>query len=126
MMLESTVIAPTAMSPPYFSSEELKHTVMRLSVDCMMKGEAPRARAGSTTLAWGRRCSRRRCHLVLLPVRNFSTHTAETAWDRMVARAAPRTPMPKAKMKMGSSTVLRIAPISTVFMPTTVKPWAVI
>ena len=83
MMLESTVIAPTAMSPPYFSSEELKHTVMRLSVDCMMKGEAPRA------------------------------------------RAAPRTPMPKAKMKMGSSTVLRIAPISTVFMPTTVKPWAV-
>ena len=91
-----------------------------------MKGEAPSARAGSTTLARGRRSSRRRCHLVFFPVRNFSTHTADTAWDKMVARAAPCTPMPKAKMKMGSSTVLRMAPMSTVFIPTTVKPWAVI
>ena len=33
--------------------------------------------------------------------------------------------MPNAKMKMGSSTVLSPAPISTVFIPTTVKPWAV-
>ena len=118
-------MAPTAMSPPYFSREELKHTVIRLSVDCMMKGEAPRARAGSTTWACGRRYAARRCHLVFFPVRNLSTHTADTAWDKMVARAAPWTPMPKAKMKMGSSTVFRMAPISTVFMPTTVKPWAV-
>ena len=125
MMLESTVMAPTAMSPPYLSSEELKQTVIRLSVDCMTKGERPRARAGSTTFARGRRFSRRRRHLVFGPVRNRSTHAADTAWDKMVARAAPRTPMPKAKMKTGSRMVLSTAPISTVFMLTVVKPWAV-
>ena len=40
MMLMSTVMAPTAMSPPYFSREELKQTEMRLAVDCVMKGQA--------------------------------------------------------------------------------------
>ena len=122
MILLSTVMAPTAMSPPYLSKEELKHTVIRLSVACMMKGDMPSARLGSTTLAWGRRFAARRRHLVLGPVRNFSTHTALTAWDKMVASAAPRTPMSKAKMNTGSSTVLSPAPMSTVFMPTTVNP----
>ena len=43
----------------------------------------------------------------------------------MVARAAPRTPMPKPKMKMGSSTMLVTAPMSTVAMEMVEKPWAV-
>ena len=125
MMLVSTVMAPTAMSPPYFSREELKHTAMRLSVDCMMKGDRPSARQGRTTLARGRRFSLRRCHLVLGPSRNRSTHAADTAWERMVARAAPRTPMLRPKMKMGSRIVFRMAPMSTVFMLTVVNPCAV-
>ena len=98
---------------------------MRLSVDCMMNGDRPRPTQGSTTLARGRRFSRRSRHLLLLPAKNRSTHTADTAWERMVAKAAPRTPMPRPKMKMGSSTVFSPAPSSTVFMLTVVKPWAV-
>ena len=126
MMLVSTVMAPTAMSSPYFRREELKHTAIRLSVDCMIKGERPKARQGSATAARGRRYSLRMRHLVCLPVRKRSTHTADTAWERMVARAAPRTPSPRTKMKMGSRMVFRTAPMSTVFMLTVVNPWAVI
>ena len=126
MMLVSTVMAPTAISSPYFKREELKHMAIRLSVDCMIKGESPRARQGSTTAARGRRFSFRRRHLVLRPVRNRSTHAADTAWERMVAKAAPRTPSPKPKMKMGSKMVFKIAPMSTVRMLTVVNPWAVI
>ena len=60
-----------------------------------------------------------------LPVRNLSTHTAEQAWAMMVARAAPRTPMSRAKMKMGSSTMFTMAPSPTVIMPVAPKPWDV-
>lgn len=126
MMLVSTVMEPTARSLPYFRSEVLKHTAIRLSVLCMMKGDSPSARQGRNTAGTGRRYFRRRRHLVLGPVRNRRTHRAETAWERMVARAAPRTPISRPKMKMGSRIVLRIAPSSTVFMLTVVKPWAVI
>ena len=99
---------------------------MRLSVDCMIKGDSPRARQGRNTFGRGRRSSLRSRHLVFGPVRKRSTHAAETAWERIVARAAPRTPRPKPKMKMGSSSVFSPAPMRTVFMLTVVKPWAVI
>ena len=92
----------------------------------MIKGARPRARQGPTTDARGRRFSRRRRHLLLFPVKKRSTHAADTAWDKMVARAAPRTPMSSTKMKMGSSTMFSPAPMSTVRMLTVVKPWAVI
>ena len=54
--------------------------------------------------------------LVRLPRRKERTHRAETPWARMVARAAPFTPMPNPKMKMGSSTMLVTAPMTTVAM----------
>ena len=79
MMLVRMVMAPTAVSPPYLSREALKQMAMRLSVDCMIKGDRPRARQGSTTLRRGRRYCLRRCHLVRLLVRKRSTHAAETA-----------------------------------------------
>ena len=41
------VIAPTAKSPPYFRSEVLKHTVIILSVNCIIKGESPSAIHGA-------------------------------------------------------------------------------
>ena len=44
----------------------------------------------------------------------------------MVARAAPFTPILRAKMNTGSKVILQIAPISTETMETFVKPWAVI
>ena len=126
IMLVSTVMAPTATFPPYFSREELKHTAIRLSVDCMIKGDRPRARQGRNTLGSGRRQALRRRHFVLGPVRKRSTHAADTAWESMVARAAPRTPRPSPKMNTGSSSVFSPAPMRTVFMLTVVKPWAVI
>ena len=92
----------------------------------MMKGDRPRARQGRKTLGSGRRSFLRRRHFVLGPVRKRRTHAADTAWERIVARAAPRTPSPRPKMKMGSSSVFSPAPIRTVFMLTVVKPWAVI
>lgn len=56
------------------------------------------------------------------PVRNFSTHTAEQPWAITVASAAPRTPMSRAKMKTGSSTMLTTAPRPTVIIPVRPKP----
>ena len=60
------------------------------------------------------------------PVRNLTTHAAETACEMTVAIAAPRTPMPNTKMNTGSSTTLSTAPISTVFIATLALPCAVI
>ena len=34
-------MAPTAVSPPYFNSEELKHTDIMLSLDCIMNVASP-------------------------------------------------------------------------------------
>ena len=44
----------------------------------------------------------------------------------MVAKAAPRTPMPKAKMKRGSNPILSTAPMATVAMEVKLNPCAVI
>ena len=97
----------------------------RLSVDCMMKGETPRASTGARTRKSRRMNRFWRRSLVRLPMRKAITHTADTAWAMMVARAAPCTPMPKPKMNTGSSTMFTTAPISTVAMPMVEKPWAV-
>ena len=99
---------------------------MRLSVDCMMNGDNPSARQGSTTGARGRRFSLRRRHLLFPPVRKRSTQAADTAWDKMVASAAPRTPRLSPKMKMGSSTMFKPAPMRVVRILMVVNPWAVI
>ena len=119
------VIAPTARSPPYFWSETLNATVSRLSVDIMTNGDAPRASAGVSSLRSIRSVVRRSRRTVLFPVRNFSTHAAETACESTVATAAPRTPSPSTKMNSGSSSTLSIAPITTVFMATDERPCAV-
>ena len=39
-------------------------------------------------------------------VRNLSTHKHEMAWERMVAQAAPATPILKTKMNIGSRIIL--------------------
>ena len=114
--LESIVIAPTARSPPYFSKDVLKDTMSMLSVDCMMKGDSPSARHGSSTLKSIFRCLFLILSTVMFPVRNLRTHNADTAWDIMVASAAPFTPMSSPKMKIGSSTIFSTAPTSTVIM----------
>ena len=49
---------------------------------------------------------------------------ADTHWEMMVAIAAPRTPRPKTKINNGSRIRFRTAPMETVSIPVTPKPWA--
>ena len=49
MALVRIVMAPTAMSPPYRSREELKQTEITLSLDCITKVDSPRATQGRIT-----------------------------------------------------------------------------
>ncbi len=42
-------MAPTAVSPPYLSSDELKQTLSKLSVICMTNGDRPSMRHGAMT-----------------------------------------------------------------------------
>ena len=72
------VIAPTAMSPPYLSSEELKQTEMMLSVLCMMNVDSPSARQGRISFQLILRFSFFRRRLVFLPRRKETTHRQET------------------------------------------------
>ena len=123
--LERMVMAPTAMSSPYFRSEVLKQTEMTLSLACITKAERPRATQGRMSFGWRRRVSRFKRSRVFSPVRKRSTQAQESPWERTVARAAPRTPIPKAKMKSGSKRMLATAPMSTVRIPISAKPWAV-
>ena len=96
-----------------------------LSVSCMMQGETPSARQGSRIWGSSRRLFRRRRNPLLGEVRNRTTQTLETAWERMVAQAAPATPRWKPKMRMGSRTILHTAPMRTVSMLVVAYPWAV-
>ena len=50
-------------------------------------------------------------------VRKRRIQIAPTAWLRTVASAAPFTPMPNTKMKMGSRMMLITAPITVVIIP---------
>ena len=97
----------------------------RLSVDCIMKGETPRASTGASTPQRRRKYRRWMRSWVRFPTRKRTTHTADTAWAMTVARAAPCTPMPKPKMNTGSSTMLMTAPMITVAMAVVEKPWEV-
>ena len=119
------VIAPTATSPPYFSREELKHTEIMLSLACMTKVESPRARLGRKICGSRRRNFLRIFNCVFFPKRKESTQAQEIAWERIVARAAPRTPRSKPKIKTGSRIIFATAPMSTENMPVLAKPWAV-
>ncbi len=60
--------------------------------------------------------------MVFLPIRKETTQRQEIAWEMMVARAAPRTPMSNPKIRMGSRTILVTAPISTESIAVREKP----
>ena len=118
-------MAPTAMSPPYLSSDVLKLTDIMLSLDCIMKAARPSARQGSMTSASRRIFSFLSRSMVFSPLRKSSTHKQDMHWEMTVASAAPRTPISRPNMNTGSRIILDTAPISTVYMPVLEKPWAV-
>ena len=116
MTLEAIVIAPTAMSPPYFSSDELNESTSRLSVDCNDEGAKPSARQGASTARERRTFARRSLSTARSPQRKRSAHTALIACDMTVAHAAPRTAHAKMNIKIGSSSMFVTAPMTTVIM----------
>ena len=126
MTLVRIVMAPTAISPPYFRREELKHTEIMPSLLCIMKVEVPSPTQGRIMAFWRPSRLRRRRSCVFLPIKKARTQMQERAWERTVASAPPRTPMFMPKIKMGSRIILVTAPISTESIPVFAKPWAVI
>ncbi|KAF5046046.1 hypothetical protein DSECCO2_474960 [anaerobic digester metagenome] len=116
MRLDSIVIEPTARSPPYFCSDELKAMLSRLSVLCIMKGDTPSSNTGIMMDLFIFKLHFLILRLDFGPVRNFITQSDDSAWERTVANAAPFTPMLNPNMNMGSSTMFVTAPIITVSM----------
>ncbi len=127
MTLVRIVMAPTAISPPYFSRERVEtyrdDTLTSLHDKC--------GKPESDT----RKNNLRFQDEILFPDvqdRLFSakekkrTQMQETACDRIVASAAPLTPRWNAKINSGSRTMFITAPIRTESIPVLAKPCVVI
>ena len=99
---------------------------MTLSLACITNVASPSEMHGRRSLAGMKKFSRRRRRSVLFPVRKRSTHTHESPCDRIVASAAPRTPIPSAKMNTGSSAMFSAAPSTTSRIACAAKPCAMI
>ena len=112
-----TVMIPTYRSPPYTFRVALHTTCTRQFVPCMMKPDMPRAAISRASFQSTGRFCLRICSPAFLPVRKRSTQTQDTVWLKMVARAAPPTPMSSAKMNTGSRARFSTAPIRVVIMP---------
>ena len=92
----------------------------------MMKEESPSARLGRIMRDLRIRFSLRILSRVFFPNRKASTQAQDMACERMVASAAPCTPMSKANIKMGSRMMFATAPIKTESIPVFANPCAVI
>ena len=88
-------------------------TEIRLSVLCMMNGDTPSAIMEPTSFKSGRIQSDLSRSDVFGDVIKRSTQIAPASCDRMVASAAPCTPMWNPKIKIGSKMILSAAPMST-------------
>ena len=91
-----------------------------------IKPVRPRPQISPAILGLNFMLSRVSRRIAFFPVRNRSTQRADTAWEIMVARAAPLTPIPMPKIIMGSSTMFSTAPMAMVIMPVLPKPWELI
>ena len=89
----------------------------------MIKPDIPSPKIRLTSRGCSRMEESLRLKIVRFPVRKRNVHRADAAWEITVAMAAPRTPIPKTKMKIGSRMRFRIAPIRTVIMPVRPNPW---
>ena len=117
--LDRMVMTETYRSPPVAARTLLQQIVTTLLVSCMMKPAVPKLRISrrQAKLAASARGGRRRRRYSALVHRKNSTNAAERTWESTVATAAPATPMPSAKMKIGSRTRFAAAPITTLVMP---------
>ena len=106
--------------------DELKHTVITLSLACIINVASPSARLGNIILASSFIFFLCIFKNVFFPNKKLTTQIHEHACDTIVASAAPRTPICNPKIKIGSSTMLITAPISTDNIPVFANPCAVI
>ena len=91
-----TVMTLMYKSPPKVRSVALQAACTRLSVKDITKLDAPSAMMRPMQAASGRNPRSCRRNSASGPVKKRSTHNAESPCERMVASAAPRTPMPRA------------------------------
>ena len=124
-MLNIMLIRDTYISFPYFTIPWLKVSCIRHSVALITKGETPSDTIEPITLPDGIRFFSRIRSTDLFPAKNAATHRALTAWEITVAMAAPSTPMSNTKIKTGSSTIFKAAPMQVVIMLVLAKPWLV-
>ena len=115
-------MAPTAISPPYFNRFELKQTAITASVNCIINGERPSAIHGSIIFGLNLTFSFLIRSTDFSDVKNRITQIQETAWDKIVASAAPLTPILNPKIRIGSKIMLIMAPIATVYILVLAKP----
>ncbi len=119
-------MAPTATSPPNRARLLLKLIFSILSVLSITKVDIPSPRQGIITAGSILISARVSFRMVLEPRRKQSTHTALTAWLNTVAIAAPRTPIPNPKIRIGSRTILQTAPTTVVIILIFANPCVVI
>ena len=89
---------------------------------CRQKEGRPPAKILAYRRAEGWKARRERRRLSFWKVPHTNRQKLKN-WLMMVARAAPPVPMPKPKMKTGSSITLRAAPEKMPIMPNTALPW---
>ncbi len=94
----------------------------RLFVTDIVKPDSPSARICLTRPPSNRIKEIFNRRIAFLPPKNHSTHTADTNWERIVAAAAPCTPISSTKIKTGSSIRFKKAPITTVSIPVFANP----
>ena len=94
----------------------MKQTDRMLSVNAMINGDVPNAIQGRIMPASSFRLFFLMRSELFSEVRKRSTQMEETAWERIVASAAPFTPIFRPNIKTGSRMMLQTAPISTVYM----------
>jgi hypothetical protein len=92
----------------------------------MMNGEIPKANIESTILRSSLIYRLSKGKEARLEKRKLNTHMALQACDRIVASAAPFTPISNQKMKIGSNTIFNKAPIKTEHIAIDGRPCALI
>ena len=123
-VMAATYRSPVPEGAPQLWSWALPMAWTRLLVTEKVKPVRPRPHTRRKMGPSSPRLPRSRRRMARRPVRKASTQAAEQTWAITVASAAPRTPMPRTKIKRGSRIRLITAPSSVVIMPVLPKPWA--
>ena len=107
------------------SGDALKQIESTLSVACIINGETPSEDIRPTIFKFGFIYFGIICITVFFDNKNPTTQTALSICEIIVASAAPRTPILKVNMNIGSSMIFVTAPITTDNIAVLALPWQV-